>query len=100
MFHFTLPDGKTGFDQCIERLHITDERKLSHPITDGKWKVGEGEAWLRWREYVIERFAGGGDINIKKVRDGILAEIDLLPMFPYMDFNDGGKIKEMPRPWP
>ena len=65
----------TKFDQCIERLHITDENNLSHPITDGKWS-GDNETWLRWRRYIIDRFAlPNANVNVKKVRDAILASI-------------------------
>ena len=100
MLHFRLPDGKTDFDQCIERLHITDENDSRHPIPNDKWKAGENAAWLRWRDYIIARFAHGADINTRAVRDALLAEISLLPLFPYVDFDDGNAIKEMPRPWP
>src|SRR5471032_2462723 len=67
MLHLTLPDGKTDFDQCIERLHIIDESNDRHPITDHKWKAGEGASWMRWREYIVDRFAHGRDINDKNV---------------------------------
>lgn len=97
MLHLILPDGKTHFDQCIERLHITDESNDRHPITDQKWKAGEGAAWLRWREYILNRFAPGADLNDRKIRDVILKNIRQLAEYPYLDFEDGGKLKHLPR---